>query len=59
MRGDRLIKQNKTKQNKLVILVKYEKCDSKGGGNSKENVINILPEGNEEVFTEELIKFLD
>ena len=49
-------KQNKT--NQPGILVENEKCYmAKGWGSLEENVISILPEGNEEVFTEEMIKF--
>ena len=38
-----------------MILVKYEKFFSKRLKASEENVIDILPEGNEQVFIEEMI----
>lgn len=40
-------------------MVKYEKFFSKRLKASEENVIDILPEGNEQVFIEEMIKFMD
>lgn len=46
-------RETETKLNKPVILVKSESVYSKRLRSSEENVINILPEGNE------LIKFLD